>query len=97
MTKIFLDESGDLGFSKRSSNWFILTIVLTNSHRRIENVIKRTHRGLKKKYKRIKELHAYNSNVITRKRILNDLVKLDDIKILCIILNKKKVYTDLQN
>lgn len=97
MPRIFLDESGDLGFSQHSSRWFVLTIVLTNDHRRIEKVVKKIHRGLKKKYRKVMELHAYHADSITKKRILRHLADLKDIKVLCIVLNKKKVYVDLQN
>ncbi|MBU4332240.1 DUF3800 domain-containing protein [Patescibacteria group bacterium] len=94
---MFLDESGDLGFSQRSSRWFVLTIVLTNEHRKIEKVVKKIHRRLKKKYRRVMELHAYHADSITKKRMLRCLADLEDIKVLCIVLNKKKVYVDLQN
>lgn len=97
MSYIFLDESGDLGFSERSSRWFILTIVFTNNHRRVEKCVKRVHKGLKKKYKKVKELHAYHADSVTRKRVLRFLAEVDDLKVLCIVLNKKKVYTDLKN
>ncbi len=97
MSYIFLDESGDLGFSRRSSKWFILTIILTNNHRQVEKSVKKVHKGLKKKYKTVKELHAYHADAITRKRILRLLSEVEDLKILCIILNKKKVYIDLRN
>ncbi|MFZ2975367.1 MAG: DUF3800 domain-containing protein [Candidatus Moraniibacteriota bacterium] len=96
MAFIFLDESGDLGFKPKSSKWFIFTIVLTNDHKRIERVIKNIRKGLKKKFK-LKELHAYHSDAITKHRMLKKLSELEDLKILCIILNKKKVYVDLQN
>lgn len=96
MAYIFLDESGDLGFKKTSSKWFLFTIVLTNNHKKIEKVIKNIRKGLKKKYK-LKELHAYHANGITRHRMLKKLSELDDLKVLCIVLNKKKVYVDLQN
>jgi len=97
MSYIFLDESGDLGFSERSSRWFILTLVFTNNHRKVEKCIKKVHRGLKRKYKKISELHAYHADSTTRKKVLKLLSETGDLKILCIILNKKKVYTDLQN
>lgn len=97
MSYIFLDESGDLGFSERSSRWFILTIVFTNNHRKIEKCVKKIHRALKKKYKKVSELYAYHADEITRKRLLKFLSETEDLKILSIILNKKKVYTDLQN
>ncbi|GBE17093.1 hypothetical protein BMS3Abin15_00929 [bacterium BMS3Abin15] len=96
MAYIFLDESGDLGFKPTSSKWFVFTIVLTNDHRKIEKVIKRIRKGLSKKYKKVKELHAYHTQPINRKRILKLLSQLKDLKILCIILNKKRVYVDLQ-
>jgi len=96
MTHIFLDESGDLGFDPKSSRWFIITIVLTNNHRKIEKCVKKIHGGLKKKYKKIKELHAYHADYITRKRILKLLSETGDLKILCIVLNKEKVFVDLR-
>ena len=96
MLYIFLDESGDLGFSTRSSRWFVITVVLTSNHRRIEKCVKRVHKGLKKKYKRVKELHAYHSDAITKRRILRLLSEVDDLQIFCIVLNKRKVYIDLR-
>lgn len=97
MSYIFLDESGDLGFSERSSRWFVLTIIFTNNHRKVEKCVKKVHRGLKKKHKKIKELHAYHADNITRKRVLRYLSEVEDLKVLSIILNKKKVYTDLRS
>lgn len=96
MAYIFLDESGDLGFKLKSSNWFLFTIVLTNDHRKIEKCIKTVHRNLSKKYKRVGELHAYHAQPEVRKKLLSNLNQINDLKILCIILNKKKVYVDLQ-
>ncbi|MDO8529471.1 MAG: DUF3800 domain-containing protein [bacterium] len=96
MAYIFLDESGDLGFKSTSSKWFIFTIVLTNDHRKIEKVIKKIRKGLKKEYKKVSELHAYHSQPIVKKKMLKMLAELEDFKILCIILNKKKVYIDFQ-
>ncbi|MFH1286578.1 MAG: DUF3800 domain-containing protein [Candidatus Magasanikbacteria bacterium] len=97
MAHIFLDESGDLGFSKGSSEWFLFTILLTKKHRRVEKVVKKVHKGLRKKYKNVGELHAYHSDDITKKRMLKKLSELEDVNILCVLLNKKKVYLDLQN
>lgn len=96
MAYIFLDESGDLGFKLSSSKWFILTIVFTDNHRQIEKTIKKVRAQLKKKHKRVAELHAYHSQESTRIKLLEYLAK-EDLKILCIILNKKRVHTDLQN
>jgi hypothetical protein len=97
MNYVFIDESGDLGFSKNSSKWFIFTIALTDDFRKLEKIIKKARKSLFKKDKKVSELHSYHSNEITRKRILNELNKIDNLKILCVVLNKEKVYVDLQN
>jgi len=97
MPFVFLDESGDLGFGKRSSKRFILTIVFTNNHRCVEKCVKKVHRGLKKRYKKVSELHAYHCDAMTKRRVLKLLAEALDLRILSVVLNKKKVYIDLQN
>lgn len=94
---IFLDESGDLGFSEKSSKWFLFTLVVVDDLKKLERIVKKVRNGLKKKYKRtFKELHAYNCNDITRTRMLRLLAD-EDVKVVTTILNKEKVYIDLQN
>ena len=97
MAHIFLDERGVLGFIQHSSRWFMLTMILTVNHRQIEKCVKKTHRDLTRKYKKVGELHAYHTDAITKKRLLHRLAVVNDLQILCIVLNKKKVYEDLQN
>lgn len=98
MVYIFLDESGDLGFEKKgSSRWFIFTIALTSHHRRIEKVMKSIRKKLRKKHQHLTELHAYHADEATRRLVLESLANIEDLKILSIVLNKKKVYIDLQN
>ena len=97
MAYLFLDESGDLGFKKSSSKWFLFTIALTSDSRGLERVIKKVWRSLRKKHKRIDELHAAHEKSATRKQILKKLSEVDDLKVFSVILNKQKVYVDLQN
>lgn len=97
MAYIFLDESGDLGFKKSSSKWFIFTIAMVDSPRSLERAVKKVWRPLKKKHKRLGELHASHEKDITKKRMLKYLNEIAELKVLCAILNKKKVYVDLQN
>lgn len=97
MAYIFLDESGDLGFKKTSSKWFLFTIAVVSTPRSLERVVKKIWWPLKKKHKKLGELHAYHANDVTRTRILKKLNEIADLKVFCIILNKKKVYVDLQN
>jgi hypothetical protein len=86
---IFLDESGDLGFTARSSAWFLVTVVAIDDYRKLEKIIKHARMGLKKKYKRaFSELHAYHCDDVTRRRVLLQLTKLD-VTILTVVLKKQ--------
>lgn len=97
MTYIFLDESGDLGFSKKSSKWFLFTLVVVGDHRKLEKIIKKARKSLKKKHKhKFSELHAYHCDDITRTRVLKSLAE-TDLSVVTTVLNKKKVHIDLQN
>lgn len=97
MAHIFLDESGDLGFKKTSSKWFLFTIAMISDARALQRVIKKVWRSLKKEHKKLGELHASQEKDATRKRVLKQLSEVEGLKVLCVILNKQKVYVDLQN
>ena len=93
---IFLDESGDLGFSKKSSKWFLFTIAIINNYRDLEKVTDKVWKKLHQKHKHISELHASQEKDGTRRNVLSLLANIDDLKIMTIILNKEKVYINLQ-
>lgn len=45
---IYLDESGDLGFSEKSSNYFVITLLLVKEPKEVKNCIKKIrHKKLK--------------------------------------------------
>ncbi len=98
MAYIFLDESGDLGFDfskKRTTKFFVITFLFTKNKRPIEKVVRKIHSGLRKKYKKIGVLHAVKEEPITRQRLFKLLLEKDCL-FMTIYLNKKKVYTKLQ-
>lgn len=70
---------------------------MTQDARTLERVIKKIWKPLKREYRTLGELHASHEKDITRKRVLERLSEVSDLKVLCIILNKQKVYVDLQN
>jgi hypothetical protein len=99
MPYIFMDESGDLGFNfdkRGTTSYFLITFLFTRSKRPIEKCVKKVHLGLRKKYKKIGVLHAYIEESVTKRRLLSLLAE-KDCKIMTILLNKKKVYTKLQD
>jgi hypothetical protein len=77
---IFIDESGDLGFKEKSSKWFLFTFAITENHRSLEKIVYKTWKNLKKKHKRLGELHAYHSDDSTRRKILK-LINRSDTKV----------------
>ena len=100
MSYIFLDESGDLGFDfqkKKTSKVFVITCLFVENKRSMEKIVRKTHSELKKKYKRrFGVLHAVKEKPITRQRLFKRLSEKDCV-IMTIYLNKKRVYTKLQN
>ncbi len=95
-----MDESGDIGFNfekKGSSDFFVVTFLFTENKKTVEKIVKTIHAQLNKKIKRkIGVLHATNEKPITRKRLLKKLAE-NDCQIMSIYLNKKKVFTRLQD
>ena len=99
MSYIFMDESGDLGFDftkKGTSQYFLITFLFSSNKRGIDKCVKKVHAGLRKRYKRVGVLHAYKDEPVTKKRLLSLLAD-KDCTIMAIVLNKRKVYTNLQD
>lgn|SRR3989338_10138066 len=101
MAFIFLDESGDLGFDftkKGTSQFFVVTFLfIPGSKKPIEKIIKKTHSELKRNIKRrVGVLHAVTEKPVTRQRLLKRLME-KDCTIMAVYLNKKKVFTKLQD
>ena len=100
MPYIFLDESGDLGFDfkkRKTTKYFVITFLFTDKKRPIEKIIRSLHAGLRKKYRmRDGVLHACREEPVTCTRFCRQIIG-KDCKVMTIYLNKKRVYTKLQN
>jgi hypothetical protein len=89
---IFMDESGDLGFGEGSSNYFIISFLITTNKRPLEKLVKKFLSSLKI---RVDTLHA-TKDVPTSVRKFLKLVAEQDIVILTIKVNKSTIPLDLQ-
>lgn len=101
MSYIFFDESGDLGFDfskKRTSRYFVVTFLFTAEKRRVERAVKKTFTGLSPHDSKghAGVLHAVNELPRTRQKLLNLLAE-QDITVLTLYLDKKRVYTKLKD
>lgn len=95
-----MDESGDLGFNfnnKKTSNFFIITFVFSQNNRILEKCVKKTHRILRERYRKVPSvLHACKEDKYTKLYLLKQISN-REVKIMSIILNKIKVYVKLQD
>ncbi len=97
MTYILLDESGDLGFSKKSSKYFLVTVLTITEKKHLEKLVKKVHSQLRKHVKRIGggNLHAHKEKPETRKKLLT-LLSAQSCSAMLIVLNKSHVYSQLR-
>ena len=94
---IYLDESGDLGFGPRSSNYFVLAAIITREPDRTGKCIKKIRQQkLPKKYQTIPELKFHNSSQTIRTRVL-ECVARTDTDIAYAVLRKRQVYERLKS
>lgn len=102
MSYIFLDESGDLGFDfnkKKTSRYFVVTFLFTDDKTSLEKMVKKVFKGFTKKQVQTHSgvLHAYKELPKTRQKLLTQFHEKKAGSIVTIYLNKKKVYTKLQD
>ena len=95
MAYIFLDESGDLGFNfkkKKTSRYFIVTLLYTERKEPLEKIVKNIFRGSRQigKPHRMNVLHAYKESRITKERFLKHLNELD-VCIYSLSIDKKDI------
>lgn len=85
---IFIDESGDLGFKKSSSKWFVIVMAVVSNKRLLEHVVHKVWKSLKKKHRSLGELHASHEKDITRTRMMKALSVVGDLKVVYVAFDK---------
>ncbi len=87
---IYIDESGDTGFTKKSTRHFILTAVITDNPFVLRRIVKKV---FKSKFDKNKHniLHAYMETNRVRTKMINN-IKNVDIQSVVFVLDKRKIY-----
>lgn len=89
---LFIDESGNLGFSKSSSRYFIISTLIIEDLVQIDKIIKNIRRNkFKKELKNVMELKATKSSENIKFYIFKQVNSLKNAEIFHIILDKYKV------
>ena len=98
MKYMFLDESGELGFSEKSSKFFTIALLMCGlkEEQELQRIIKKVRQKiLKKKLRQSTEIKWNNSNEIIKIKVLERLSRIN-LEIFSIILDKSKVYDYLK-
>jgi len=96
MLYVFVDESGDLGFTEKSTNYYIIASVETESLLKLSRIIKKVRKTLRKKKKNIPEFKFTDSDEVIRKRLLKRAVE-EELLFSAVILQKRMVYDYLRD
>jgi len=96
MLYVFIDESGDLGFTERSTKYYVIASVETRNLLNLSRVIKQVRKTLRKKQRNIPEFKFARSDDVIRKRLLKKAVE-EDLAFSVIVLQKYTVYPYLRD
>ena len=89
---IYIDESGDTGYTKRSTKYFMLTALTVDDIFILRRIAKRVHKG-KKDNKKENTLHAHRETNRIRGKLIQETTNLN-IKCTAFVLNKKEKYIE---
>jgi hypothetical protein len=87
---VYIDESGDTGYTKKSTRHFILTAVMVDDPFVLRRIAKDTHRyNLDKKKGGM--LHANQETRSVKNKLITKLVR-EEIKCVSVVFDKRKIY-----
>jgi len=90
MKYVYIDESGDLGSKKSSSNYFVLAGIMVDKPKKLDNLIKNTYRKYKKIHK-MNEIKGTTTPSDVKKDIIKRLNKID-YQTFIAVFNKQNMY-----
>ena len=91
-----MDESGDLGFKKASSNVFVVSYITTNDPKILQRSLKKLRqRKLKKKMRELPEFKFYTASDRVKDLMFN---KIEELNVVSgyVVVNKNKIYPGLR-
>ncbi|RLG27292.1 hypothetical protein DRN85_00860 [Methanosarcinales archaeon] len=90
---IFIDESGDLGLD--GSKYLVLSALIVKDYSSLDRIIKNMRRyKFRKELSKASEIKANKSSDELRRYVLKKLNEITDARVLYIVLEKKKLYSE---
>jgi Protein of unknown function (DUF3800) len=100
MAYVYIDESGDLGFTERGSDYFVIACVKVDddeTNKNLQRIPKKIRqRKLRKKYHKCPELKFSNSSSLIREQFLSRAARLN-IEVYSVIIKKEYTQEKLRN
>ncbi len=97
MVYVYFDESGNLGFSRRSTRNFVIAMVVPGARRRVENCVKHTKmRKLPRKHRKVSEVKFSKANHEVREYLLR-CISNKPVDLYYLNIEKSMVYPDLRS
>ena len=90
MKYVYIDESGDLGSKKSSSNYFVLAGIMVDKPKKLDNLIKNTYRKYKKIHK-MNEIKGTTAPEDVKKDIFKRLNNID-YQDFIVVFDKQNMY-----
>ena len=91
---MYIDESGDLGYSRGCSSFIVISALLIKNPAMLDRIIKRMRRNkFKKELKKADEIKANKSSKDLIRHMLVKLNEVKDVKVFHVILEKRKLYS----
>ena len=91
----YIDESGDTGYTKKSTRYFILTVILIDDPFVLQRVVKDIHK-FKTKKRRSHMIHSHREDDVVKNKLVKKLVSLNRLQCKSFVFDKNKIKsTDL--
>ena len=88
---VYIDESGDTGYTKKSTKYFILTAVIVEDPFMLRRIAKSVYK-YNLNTKKLNMLHAHQESRSVRNKLLKKLVK-EEIRCMGVVFDKRKIYS----
>lgn len=89
---VYIDESGDTGYTKKSSRYFIVTAICTDDVQKLRKIVVSIHR-YKRDKKRTNQLHANSETKRVKDKFVKELKK-KNISCVVSIIDKQMITVD---
>ncbi|MEM3365811.1 MAG: DUF3800 domain-containing protein, partial [Candidatus Methanomethyliaceae archaeon] len=93
---VFIDEAGDLGFTPRSSKFFVIAYVILDNPERAKVSMQRLKRSLRKKDRKLNEFKHSNDSYEIRKAVFEVILKIP-LRVGAVAIDKGYVKEDLRD